>query len=62
MDPGGFKHEVQIFSLVMRRCWMESGGDIVNDQEIVVELVDVTKVYPLGKTEVHAVRGVSFTI
>lgn len=40
----------------------ESGGDIVNDQEIVVELVDVTKVYPLGKTEVHAVRGVSFTI
>src|SRR5690606_6619605 len=40
----------------------ESGGDIVNDQEIVVELVDVTKEYPLGKTEVHAVRGVSFTI
>jgi putative ABC transport system ATP-binding protein len=28
----------------------------------IVELADVRKVYPLGKTEVHAVRGVSFTI
>jgi putative ABC transport system ATP-binding protein len=28
----------------------------------IVELADVRKVYPLGKTEVHAVRGVSFKI
>jgi putative ABC transport system ATP-binding protein len=28
----------------------------------IVELSDVQKVYPLGKTEVHAVRGVSFEI
>ncbi len=28
----------------------------------IVELTDVRKVYPLGKTEVHAVRGVSFSI
>ncbi|REJ33242.1 MAG: ABC transporter [Bacillota bacterium] len=27
-----------------------------------VELVDVHKVYPLGETEVHAVRGVSFRV
>lgn len=27
-----------------------------------VALTDVDKVYPLGKTEVHAVKGVSFTI
>lgn len=31
---------------------------LVNDSE----LIDVTKVYPLGKTEVHAVRGVSFAV
>lgn len=34
----------------------------MSDREVIVELIDVTKVYPLGKTEVHAVRGVSFTI
>ena len=34
----------------------------MSDQQVIVELIDVTKVYPLGKTEVHAVRGVSFTI
>ena len=28
----------------------------------IVELTDVRKVYPLGKTEVHAVKGVSFQI
>ena len=28
----------------------------------IVELKDVKKVYPLGKTEVHAVKGVSFEI
>jgi putative ABC transport system ATP-binding protein len=28
----------------------------------IVELKDVRKVYPLGKTEVHAVKGVSFDI
>jgi len=28
----------------------------------IVELADVRKIYPLGKTEVHAVRGVSFEI
>lgn len=28
----------------------------------IVELKDVRKVYPLGKTEVHAVKGVSFEI
>ncbi|MGL1890478.1 MAG: ABC transporter ATP-binding protein [Spirochaetaceae bacterium] len=28
----------------------------------IVELKDVHKIYPLGKTEVHAVRGVSFEI
>ena len=28
----------------------------------IVQLTDVKKVYPLGKTEVQAVRGVSFTI
>lgn len=28
----------------------------------IVELQDVEKVYPLGKTEVHAVKGVSFQI
>lgn len=33
-----------------------SGGPIV------VELKDVHKVYPLGKTQVHAVRGVSFAV
>lgn len=38
------------------------GRYIVSDRQVVVELIDVTKVYPLGKTEVHAVRGVSFTI
>ena len=27
-----------------------------------VTLTDVRKVYPLGKTEVHAVKGVSFEI
>lgn len=32
------------------------------DDPIVVELSDVHKVYPLGKTEVHAVRGVSFAV
>lgn len=30
--------------------------------EVIVELRDVFKVYPLGKTEVHAVRGVSFDV
>lgn len=34
----------------------------MTDRQVVVELTDVTKVYPLGKTEVHAVRGVSFAI
>lgn len=34
----------------------------MSDRQVIVELIDVTKVYPLGKTEVHAVRGVSFTI
>ena len=28
----------------------------------IVELLDVKKIYPLGKTEVHAVKGVSFEI
>lgn len=28
----------------------------------IVRLEDVVKIYPLGKTEVHAVKGVSFTI
>ena len=28
----------------------------------IVELTDVHKIYPLGKTEVHAVKGVSFEI
>jgi putative ABC transport system ATP-binding protein len=28
----------------------------------IVELTDVKKIYPLGKTEVHAVKGVSFSI
>ena len=28
----------------------------------IVELKDVTKVYPLGKTEVHALKGVNFEI
>jgi len=34
----------------------------VNGREVIVELVDVHKVYPLGETEVHAVRGVSFRV
>ena len=34
----------------------------MNGREVIVELVDVHKVYPLGKTEVHAVRGVSFRV
>jgi len=34
----------------------------VSERQVIVELIDVKKVYPLGKTEVHAVRGVSFTI
>jgi len=34
----------------------------VSERQAIVELIDVRKVYPLGKTEVHAVRGVSFTI
>lgn len=34
----------------------------MSDRSIIVELDDVYKVYPLGKTEVHAVRGVSFTV
>lgn len=34
----------------------------MSDRKAIVELVDVTKIYPLGKTQVHAVRGVSFTI
>ena len=28
----------------------------------IVRLTDVHKIYPLGKTEVHAVKGVSFEI
>ena len=28
----------------------------------IVQLRDVHKIYPLGKTEVHAVKGVSFEI
>lgn len=28
----------------------------------IVRVTDVVKIYPLGKTEVHAVKGVSFTI
>ena len=38
------------------------GIKTVSERQAVVELIDVTKVYPLGKTEVHAVRGVSFAI
>lgn len=34
----------------------------MGDSRVIVELVDVHKVYPLGKTEVHAVRGVSFNV
>lgn len=34
----------------------------MNGREVIVELVDVHKVYPLGETEVHAVRGVSFRV
>jgi len=34
----------------------------VSGGPIVVELKDVHKVYPLGKTQVHAVRGVSFAV
>lgn len=30
--------------------------------QVIVELIDVNKVYPLGKTQVHAVRGVSFNV
>ncbi|WP_320127860.1 ABC transporter ATP-binding protein [uncultured Sphaerochaeta sp.] len=32
------------------------------EKETIVSLEDVYKVYPLGKTEVHAVKGVSFDI
>ena len=39
-----------------------SGENAVGNRQVVVELINVTKVYPLGKTEVHAVRGVSFAI
>jgi putative ABC transport system ATP-binding protein len=28
----------------------------------IIELIDVHKIYPLGKTEVHAVKGVSFSV
>ncbi len=38
------------------------GRTVEGDRQAVVELIDVTKVYPLGKTEVHAVRGVSFAV
>lgn len=38
------------------------GGWSVGGRQVIVELVDVKKVYPLGKTEVHAVRGVSFNV
>ncbi len=31
-------------------------------RQVIVELIDVNKVYPLGKTQVHAVRGVSFNV
>lgn len=34
----------------------------MNGREVIVELVDVHKVYPLGETEVHAVRGMSFRV
>lgn len=34
----------------------------MTDKNVIVELIDVHKVYPLGKTEVHAVRGVSFNV
>ena len=40
----------------------ESRDACVSERQAIVELIDVRKVYPLGKTEVHAVRGVSFTI
>lgn len=29
---------------------------------VIVELINVRKIYPLGKTEVHAVKGVTFSI
>lgn len=36
--------------------------EMENNQEAIVSLEEVYKVYPLGKTEVHAVKGVSFDI
>ena len=39
------------------------GLDAGKEKEMaIIELNDVKKVYPLGKVEVHAVKGVSFSI
>ncbi len=35
---------------------------MVEDNNTIISLQDVHKVYPLGKTEVHAVKGVTFDI
>lgn len=35
---------------------------MASEDQVIISLQDVHKVYPLGKTEVHAVKGVSFDI
>ncbi|MCF7933797.1 MAG: ABC transporter ATP-binding protein [Spirochaetia bacterium] len=35
---------------------------MTSNENVIISLKDVHKIYPLGKTEVHAVKGVSFDI
>ncbi|HMN27071.1 MAG TPA: ABC transporter ATP-binding protein [Caldilineaceae bacterium] len=41
---------------------MNSNAESQKTQTPIIELTDVTKVYVMGKTEVHALRGVSLTV
>lgn len=41
---------------------MQGANTLESQTQTIVSLKDVHKIYPLGKTEVHAVKGVSFTI